>query len=307
VLAANEDLEVRLLSIEPHVVESINQDQINRKYFPSLELRPSLRATLDKEILTQGHIIFMAIPSVETVRYLRDNKELLSERAIIVNLAKGFGENKKTIIESLKEIIPNPICSMKGPSFARDIMNDQHTGFTLASEDKALYPFFLDIFEGTTIHLDFTEDVIGAEILSILKNIYAIVLGIVDAHFNSPNLRFMVLTRAFNEMREIMLQFGGKERTLFNYCGYGDFSLTALNDLSRNSTLGLLIGKGFFVQDISDKVILEGKIAVNIFCEALQKSCEIKAFPIIYELYRVFNNHYDLSEFTQKILSNGEE
>jgi len=306
VLAANEDLEVRLLSIQAEVVESINNDQVNRKYFPSIELRPSLKATLDRDILKEAHIVFMAIPSVETVRYLRENKGLLNDKTIIVNLAKGFGENKRTIYETLKEVLPNPICSLKGPSFARDIIHDQHTGFTLASEDKALHPFFLDIFESTSIHLDFTEDVIGAEILSILKNIYAIVLGIVDAHFNSPNLRFMVLTRAFNEMREIMLEFGGKERTLFNYCGYGDFSLTALNDLSRNRTLGLLIGKGFFVQDISDKVILEGKIAVNIFCEALEKKCSLKSFPIIYELYQVFNDHYDLSEFTNKLLS-GEE
>ena len=44
-------------------------------------------------------------------------------------------------------------------------------------------------------------------------------------------------------------KFGGKEETLFNYCGFGDFSLTALNDLSRNRTLGLLIGKGFFTSD----------------------------------------------------------
>lgn len=303
VLASNEELEVKLLSIEPPVVESINNDHVNRKYFPSLQLRPNLRATLDKSAIREAHLLFMAIPSVETVKYLRENKELLSERCVVVNLAKGFGENKRTIVESLKEILPNPICSLKGPSFARDIMNDQHTGFTLATEDRSLYSFFLDIFEETNIHLDFTEDVIGAEILSILKNIYAIVLGIVDAHFNSPNLRFMILTRAFNEMREIMLQFGGRERTMFNYCGYGDFSLTALNDLSRNRTLGLLIGKGFFVNDISDKVILEGKIAVNVFCEALEKKRDLASFPIIYELHQVFNDHYDLSKFTDRLLS----
>ena len=29
----------------------------------------------------------------------------------------------------------------------------------------------------------------------------------------------------------------------------GDFCLTSLNDLSRNRTLGLLIGKGFFSAD----------------------------------------------------------
>jgi len=45
-------------------------------------------------------------------------------------------------------------------------------------------------------------------------------------------------------MRSLLLLFGGSKKTLFNFCGIGDFALTALNDLSRNRTLGLLIGKG---------------------------------------------------------------
>ncbi len=57
----------------------------------------------------------------------------------------------------------------------------------------------------TPIFLDFTKDVEGVEYLSILKNIYAIILGIVDANFDSPNLRFLILTKAFDEMRRILL------------------------------------------------------------------------------------------------------
>ena len=33
---------------------------------------------------------------------------------------------------------------------------------------------------------------------------------------------------------------------MFHYCGIGDFGLTALNDLSRNRTLGLLIFGHFY-------------------------------------------------------------
>ena len=89
------------------------------------------------------------------------------------------------------------------------------------------------------------------------------------------------------------------------YCGYGDFSLTALNDLSRNRTLGLLIGKGFFTRDISDKVILEGKIAVNVFTEEISRSSGMEDYPIIGELYKVFNNGYDISAFVSRILATG--
>jgi len=101
-----------------------------------------------------------------------------------------------------------------------------------------------------------------------------------------------------------LIIFGGNEKTLFNYCGIGDFALTSLNDLSRNRTLGLLIGKGFFTDYISEKVVLEGRIAVDVFYKKIKKmGVETEQFPIMAELYKVFNNTYDISGFVGKILS----
>jgi glycerol-3-phosphate dehydrogenase (NAD(P)+) len=301
-LAAKEQLTVTLLSIEEDVVSTINKSGINQKYFPNQPLNRRLQATSDITVISRSDVIFLAIPSVATVRYLRMNKKYVNPDSIIVNLAKGFGEENKTITECLGTFLENPVCSLKGPTFARDIMNDQPTAFTLAARDEKLFDLFSEMFRDTFIHLDFTTDITGVEMLSILKNIYAIVLGIADAHFDSPNLRFLILTKAFREMKDILLVFGGSGDTLFNYCGYGDFSLTALNDLSRNRTLGLLIGKGFFSNEISDKVILEGKIAVNIFVDEINRIGKISDYPIIHELYMVFNDRYDISHFVNRIL-----
>jgi glycerol-3-phosphate dehydrogenase (NAD(P)+) len=192
---------------------------------------------------------------------------------------------------------------MKGPSFAREIINGVPTGFTIGCTDRAIGDQLHDVFNGTSIFIDRSEDIEGVEMLSILKNIYAICLGIVDAHFNSPNIRFLVLTKAFNEMRKILLHFNGKEETIFKYCGYGDFTLTALNDLSRNRTLGLLIGKGFFTEHVSHELVLEGKVAVNVFYEEISKILNVqKEFPIIGELYKIFNTEYDASSFVSNLL-----
>ncbi|MCB0805770.1 MAG: hypothetical protein KDC05_08210, partial [Bacteroidales bacterium] len=170
--------------------------------------------------------------------------------------------------------------------------------------DPDHFELFKEMFSDTPVHIDYSPDVKGVEILSILKNIYAIAMGIVDAHYNSPNLRFLFLTKAFNEMKQILIRYGGQAETMFNYCGYGDFTLTALNDLSRNRTLGLLIGKGFFTDNISDKVVLEGKIAVNVFCDEISKSNSIHCnLPIIGELYELFNGEYKISEFVNRVLN----
>ncbi|MCD4734498.1 MAG: hypothetical protein K8R53_00515 [Bacteroidales bacterium] len=305
VLAKKKMHNVTLLSIEPDVVASINEFRSNNKYFPNIKLSKHLKATEDIRVLTRSDIIFLAIPSIVSVDFVLSNHKLINPDSIILNLAKGFSNDRKTITQSLEKDLPNPVCSFKGPTFARELINKLPTAFTLGSSNPEHYALFREIFKETSVHIDFTDDVTGVEILSILKNIYAIATGIIDAHFNSPNLRFLFLTRAFDEMRQILLRFGGKEDTLFKYCGYGDFSLTALNDLSRNRTLGLLIGKGFFSEGISDKVLLEGKIAVNIFCEEIAKKNKLDGnFPIISELFKVFSEDYDLSKFEKNLLEN---
>lgn len=308
ILAETEKTPILLHSIEKEVVIDINHLRINSKYFPTLRLNQGLHATTENHMLEHAGIIFLAIPSVVMIDHLKSIGPHLPPGALFVNLAKGFGCGHQTILECLKDEFPNPVCTMKGPSFAREIINRQPTGFTLGFEKKEQIAMIPDLFVHTNIHLDFSDDIRGVEILSILKNIYAVVLGIVDAQFNSPNLRFLVLTKAFREMRRVLRYFGGREDTLFNYCGYGDFALTALNDLSRNRTLGLLIGKGFFTEHVSHELVLEGKTAVNVFYEEISKTMRVEDhFPMIAELYRIFSAKYDISLFVETILSFREE
>ncbi|MCP4552298.1 MAG: NAD(P)-binding domain-containing protein [Bacteroidetes bacterium] len=295
---------VHLISIEKDVIDSINSSHRNKKYFPFILLNHNIKATADISALKNSDLIFLALPSTEVINYVRKNKKLINNNAILINLAKGFGDEHRTIIECLEKTCSNPLATLKGPTFARDVINNFHTGITLGTNDELAKRTITELFKGTCIHLDYSTDILGVELISILKNIYAIVMGIVDAHYNSPNLRFMVLTNAFQEMRSILKQFGGKEETLFNYCGFGDFGLTALNDLSRNRTMGLLIGKGFLTKDISDKILLEGRVAVNVFCKEISKKHSLESYHIISELYNVFYKNQNVTSFVNAILNN---
>ena len=303
VLARKKMYDINLLSIEQSVVDAINNTRFNEKYIPNIKLSKNLKATKDPEILKNSSVIFLAIPSDVVYDYLSEIKPFINNHSIIVNLAKGFSNNKKTIIECIRENFNNPVCSFKGPSFATDLINKAPTAFTLGSINEEHFTLFLKLFKDTNVYLDYTSDLRGVEILSILKNIYAIAAGIIDAQHNSPNLRYLFLTRAFNEIKELMKLYGCSIETMFNYCGYGDFSLTAHNDLSRNRTLGLLIGKGFFVKNISEKVTLEGKNAVSIIFEQIGNDKVIKnKLQIISELHKVFNNNYNIKSFFEKTI-----
>jgi glycerol-3-phosphate dehydrogenase (NAD(P)+) len=301
VLAGKPGLDVTMITIEPDVADAVNNFHVNSKYFPNIRLDERLRASTDFALLSREAIVFVAIPSVAVVDFI--GRQSVHPQSVIVNLAKGFGNGSQTIAEFLKGQLPNQIASLKGPSFAREIINNQPTSFTLGAEEESLFDLFTALFDDTNLYIDFSRDIRGVEMISILKNIYAIVIGVVDAQFESPNLKFMVFTKALAEMRQLLLLFGGTKKTLFNYCGIGDFALTALNDLSRNRTLGLLIGKGFFTDNISEKVVLEGRIAVNVFHQKLQnRGIDPSTYPIIHELHKVFNSNYDISSFVINLL-----
>lgn len=304
VMSFSKSLDVTLLSVEPDVVNDINTLHINRAYFPQIRLNPLLRATTDESILKTADIIFLAIPSSVIIPYIHRVKNEINSDAIIVNLAKGFAADKTTIIESLLKVVSNPVCSMKGPTFARELMNSIPTAMTVGASDQTIHARLRQVFEGTSVHTDYSDDVTGVEVLSILKNIYAIIIGIVDAHFDSPNLRFLVFTKAFNEMQRLLILFGGKLETMFLYCGIGDFGLTALNDLSRNRTLGLLIGKGFFSEEISGKVVLEGRVAVDIIVQKLSDlGHDPQSFLLLSELHKIFNGSYEVKKFVSNVLN----
>jgi glycerol-3-phosphate dehydrogenase (NAD(P)+) len=303
ILAKKKDyITLNLLARKKEIVDSINNMHINEKYFPNFRLEENLVATLNREVLLDADIVFLAIPSACVIDYVLENRHLLKNHTIIVILSKGFGRGKKTIFESLNEILKNPLCSLKGPTFASDLIHNNPSAFTIASKDDRIFPVFMNLFENSNIFLDFSTDITGVEVISALKNIYAILLGIIDAYFNSANVRFFILSRAFREMRDIIMMLGGREETLFKYCGFGDFSLTALNDLSRNRTLGLLVGKGFLNSNTSNSVILEGIRTMNtIYQEVCKNEKERERFLMIDEIHTLFNSDFNVPGFIHNL------
>ena len=306
-LATNKAIAVRLLTIEKEVEDGINNTRINPVYFPNSTLRKRLKATIDPTILENALFLILAIPSAVCVSYLEEIRPYLKTDTIVVNTAKGFGEGNVIISEHIKKNFSNPVAAMKGPSFAIELLNRMPTAFTFASYDIAAYNAFVPLLQDTNLHIEFSTDVKGVELLSILKNMYAIILGVIDAHYNSANVRFLVLTKVFKEMRKVLMTFGGKDETILDFCGYGDFGLTSINDLSRNRTMGLLIGKGFIKDMVSENIILEGKRTLNILYNLIaEEKMEINAvrnFPVLLELYKLFNKDYDQRKFVMNVIN----
>ncbi|MEE2954307.1 MAG: NAD(P)H-dependent glycerol-3-phosphate dehydrogenase [Bacteroidota bacterium] len=289
-LLFNERNKVVLYSDNIKKVDEINSLNTNKSYFPNKVLHHKIRASTDISVFDSANIIFIALPSSLIKSRIKKIKNCLSREVLIVNLSKGIFKNGITIVEYLKKYLQTSnVITLKGPSFASEILEHSDTLLTLGYTHQTHFKAIQNIFQNTCIHIDSTEDIKGVELLSVLKNIYALLMGIIDAKYNSPNTRFMFLTKAFSEMRLLLIQLGGKEATLLLGCGFGDLCLTSLNDLSRNRTLGLFIGKGFFnTNNEQHVVVLEGLNAIRMI-----KSLSLditKDLPLLNSLYNFLNN-----------------
>ena len=288
-LAVNINNNVVIFSTNKQKVDEINTDNTNKSCFPNKQLTKRLTATTNKKDIKNADIVFAALPSTVVIEYLLSIRSFLKQDVLLVNLSKGIFSGGETIVESMKKCLNvENVVTLKGPSFAVELLEHADTLLTLGYTTDIQRNMISKIIKGTSIRVDFTTDIRGVDLLSVIKNIYAIFLGIVDAKYNSSNTRFMILTKSFLEIRIILLFLKGREETLFSACGFGDFCLTSLNDLSRNRTLGLLIGKGFFnIEYKSNTVILEGLNSIRVLAKMLQGE-HFLALPIFHKLDMFF-------------------
>ena len=288
-LSSNNKNNVLLFSENQSKVNEINTFNTNKSCFPNKHLPISVRATNNNDDLYYADVIFIAYPSNIVIDKIQKFYKKFKNNVLIVNLSKGLLEGGTTVVECIKkEFNLKNIVTLKGPSFAIELMDYANTLLTLGYTTQDQLNTISEIIKNSVLHIDFTNDIRGVEILSSLKNIYAIFLGIVDAKYNSSNTRFMILTKAFSEVRLILKELGGCESTLFLSCGFGDLCLTSLNDLSRNRTLGLLIGKEFYNEDYkSNSVILEGLNAINMVYQLVESKIIVE-LPILAKLFDYF-------------------
>jgi glycerol-3-phosphate dehydrogenase (NAD(P)+) len=299
-LSWNQHNTVILYNRDEKVVEEINRTHRNGKYFPTHVLSTSIRATNDKKIFAAGDFILLAIPSKAIVSFTESIKSIARADALVINFAKGMSDDGAFITERIPFA---HTASMKGPSFAIELLNGLPTAFTFGGKKADFDQLRTRVLPSTAIQLDYTADTRAVELLSILKNMYAIAIGVVSGKYNSPNVDFLIYTKCAGEMRLFLRLFGCGDDAIFRYCGIGDLGLTALNDLSRNRTMGLLIGKGFALdQSGSSSTIVEGYRTIKLMGELTREKGYAEDYPIVQALYRLLYEGESVNSYVRTVL-----
>ena len=149
-LAQNQNNKVTLYSRSQQIVYEINQNNINHKYFPNTKLSANIKATDNTDRVSEFDIVFLAIPSSAIIKCIYDFKDKISKDQIIVNLSKGIFENGEIITDYLANFFNTKnIVSLKGPSFAIEIMENAKTLLTLAYSQRYQFDILSQLFKKT--------------------------------------------------------------------------------------------------------------------------------------------------------------
>jgi glycerol-3-phosphate dehydrogenase (NAD(P)+) len=296
-LAWNNDNDVYIYSRHQSIVDEINSIHKNSKSFSTRYLNKNIKAFSNLENFKDADCIFLAIPSKAILSFCKRIKKYVSKDSLIINLAKGMSDEGAFITEKLPF---EKKASMKGPTFAIELLNGFPSAFTFGGEEVDYHYIKNNVLENTGLTLDYTDDIRAVELLSILKNMYAIAIGLVSGRYNSPNVDFLIYTKSVNEMRKFLILFDCDSSTIFKYCGMGDLGLTSLNDLSRNRTLGLLVGKGF-LQDNKSTTVIEGYRTIKLMYDKTKERNITDEYPIVTALYKLMYKEEDLTDYISSV------
>ncbi|WP_044406961.1 NAD(P)H-dependent glycerol-3-phosphate dehydrogenase [Thiomicrospira microaerophila] len=317
-LAMNKRLDVTLFARDEKVVDEVNKKNSNKKYLSNLVLSKKLRASIDLREMAESDLVFLSIPSSQMQPFFSDVERLalVASCAHVCNLSKGFigNDGHVLITDFLQCILPEGVIlsSAKGPTFSNELLTSPHSAFSIASSDGRGVKDLGRVLKKAKLVFDVNHSLAEIELLSVLKNIYAIAIAVVDGRFKNPNLTSLVFSNALLEMQRLSMLLLGREINVGCYAGVGDLLLTSMNDQSRNRTLGLMLGKRFLSPSNQlSGVVLEGVRSINYIDLLLQSKTDkselaikrmAKDFKILFSLSAFLKSELDLDRFIRKIV-----
>lgn len=182
---------------------------------------PILKGTSLDKALSGADMVLVAVPSFALPAIL---PALPSSLPLII-ATKGI--LNQHILDGFEDVMV-----ISGPGFADDLK--AHKTTLLTATDQRV----VDLFTTDYLTFDMTDDVRGVLLSGALKNVYALLAGLLDLRPGTTEHEEFLYNVA-EEMRDILEANGGRRETIDLACGKGDLRLTC-GMPSRNYEFGQL-------------------------------------------------------------------
>jgi glycerol-3-phosphate dehydrogenase (NAD(P)+) len=238
----------------PEVLESLRNEGRNPRYLSDVEF-DTTRLYLSGDInhvVDNADVLILAAPSAFIKTYLEGVKQHFAEKLVISAIKGIVPGNYLSITEYLAQNHGLTIgCTgvIGGPSHAEEIALERLSYLTVACENLDNARIMTHKLAARYIRTTISGDIHGVEYSAILKNIYALSVGIAGGLGYGDNFLSVLISNGAREMRHFLdTRFPCAERDTNTSAFLGDLLVTAYSPFSRNRRFGMMIGKGLHVK-----------------------------------------------------------
>ena len=260
---ASHNAHTMLWSRRAELAEEINSLHTNSAYLGATALPDALQASSDLQTaLAHADVVAMAVPSQGFREVSSEVSKYVRSGVPIISLSKGLEQSTfMRMSEVIEQIMPNnPVAVLSGPNLAKEILAGQPAASVIACTDESVARELLEVFSRPAFRLYTNPDVIGCEIGGVVKNVVAIASGISQGFGFGENSKATLVTRGLAEMSRLGVALGAQSATFSGLAGMGDVMATCASMHSRNTQVGVRLGKGEKIDDIvaSMNMVAEG-------------------------------------------------
>ena len=274
--------------------EDLVEDLLKNKHCSKpleIQLQDKVEVTSDlKSAIHNAEIILSVVATTGTRSVCERLKEAgIKSEQILVNASKGIElPSLMTMSDVIKEVLPEQkLAILSGPTLAKEVLMGCPTAACVASDDMEVAKFVQEHLNvKNKFRLYTNSDVVGVEFGGSLKNVIAIASGFAHAMDLGDNCMGTLLARGMAEIVRISVKLGAKPSTLYGLSGMGDLIATCSSPMSRNYTVGSMLGQGKKIDDILATLgsVAEGVKTSKAVCDLAEKlGEEVPVSSAIYE------------------------
>ena len=277
------------------VSDQINKTKINKKYFKNILLHKNITSIFGKIDPKLYSFIFYVLPAKAFDKFLK-NYLINNQVNNFIICSKGLGEKGEFVSDLAKENLKiKNLFILSGPSFADEVILNKPTALSLAG--KKQHETIGILFQSSNLRLYYSNHIKTLEFLGILKNIYALGAGIIDALNLGENAKASYLTRCLYEIKSTLKIKKLDQEQLFSLGGVGDLFLTSNSFKSRNYNFGYRLIKNKLKN--LEKITIEGLNSIHVINK--NKDIDFNQLPILKTIFNIIKGKNPQTEI-EKLL-----
>ena len=283
---------------EPYSKAFIRNLSSKKKYHSALKINLPKKLKFKKfsnNLLNEKFDLIVIALSLSGIDFIGKQLRISRTKSPILVLTKGLKyekRNKKiwTISEQLKkDYNVSNVSVLKGPCLAKELARKNQTNVVIANKNIRVAKSIGKLISTKYYLTEYSKDVVGVEVCSAIKNIYAMIIGAGQSLNSSSNL----FQKSILEMKYLIKYFKGRDETISGLAGVGDLYVSAAG--GRNSKMGSYLGKGLTFKSAKKRFMpndtVEGEQLAREIAPFVFRKIDKKKIPLMIHLLKAIINN----------------